>query len=48
MKIALSPDLHCFYNTYDKLDKNGESKRKNEWKRLQENFVRFAKNKRWM
>lgn len=31
MKIALSPDLHCFYNTYDKLDDNGNSRRKKEW-----------------
>lgn len=43
MKIALSPDLHCFYNTYDKLDKNGESKRKNEWKKATGEFCKICK-----
>lgn len=32
MKIALSPDLHCFYSTYDRMDKEGRSARKEEWK----------------
>ena len=32
MKIALAPDLHCFYNTNDKLNKLGESRREEEWK----------------
>lgn len=31
MKIALSPDLHCFYNTNDKLTESGKSKRRQEW-----------------
>ena len=31
MKIALAPDLHCFYNTNDKLNDEGKSKRKQEW-----------------
>ena len=32
MKIALAPDLHCFYNTNDKLNKLGKSRREEEWK----------------
>lgn len=32
MKIALAPDLHCFYNTNDKLNKFGKSRREEEWK----------------
>lgn len=32
MKIALAPDLHCFYSTYDVATKKGESIRKKEWK----------------
>lgn len=43
MKIALAPDLHCFYNTYDKLDKDGESKRKNEWKKATGEFCKICK-----
>lgn len=46
MKIALSPDLHCFYNTYDKLDKNGESKRKNEWKKATGEFCKICKEQK--
>lgn len=46
MKIALAPDLHCFYNTYDKLDKNGESKRKNEWKKATGEFCKICKKEK--
>ena len=31
MKIALAPDLHCFYNTYARLNKDGKSYREVEW-----------------
>ncbi len=31
MKIALAPDLHCFYNTYGRTDGNGENFREKEW-----------------
>ena len=34
MKIALSPDMHCYYNTYDVRNKSGESVRKLEWLRV--------------
>ena len=35
MKIALSPDLHCFYaSRYDVVDKSGQSVRKKEWKKI--------------
>ena len=33
MKIALAPDLHCYYNTYDKFDEEGNSRRKTEWEK---------------
>ena len=46
MKIALAPDLHCFYNTYDKLDKDGESKRKNEWKKATGEFCKICKTQK--
>lgn len=31
LKIALAPDLHCFYNTYSRLNKEGKSYREVEW-----------------
>lgn len=31
MKIALAPDLHCFYNTYSRLNADGKSYREVEW-----------------
>lgn len=46
MKIALAPDLHCYYNTYDKLDKTGESKRKKEWKNATAEFYRVCKKQK--
>lgn len=35
MKIALSPDVHCFYaSRYDVMDGSGQSVRKKEWKKI--------------
>ena len=43
MKIALAPDLHCFYTTYDKLDENGLSLRKKEWMNATASFFKTCK-----
>ena len=45
MRIALAPDLHCFYGTYDK-QVNGESVRKKEWKNAAKTFLKTCKEER--
>ena len=43
MKIALSPDLHCFYSTYDRLDDAGNSIRREEWKKSVKTMLQLCK-----
>ena len=31
MRIALAPDLHCFYPTYGHIGKDGKNFRETEW-----------------
>lgn len=45
MRIALAPDLHCFYSTYDK-QVNGESVRKKEWKSAAKAFLKTCKDEK--
>ena len=40
MKIALAPDLHCFYTTYGHIDKTGKNFRENEWLHVTETFYK--------
>lgn len=44
MKIALSPDIHCYYaSKYDVLDKNGKSIRKKEWMQIASRMLNVCK-----
>ena len=40
MKIALAPDLHCFYSTYDKKNEQGIGSRQKEWKSVGVSFLK--------
>lgn len=44
MKIALSPDIHCFYGSrYDVMDKTGKSIRKKEWMKIASKMLTTCK-----
>lgn len=45
MKIALAPDLHCFYNTYGKLNDEGKNSREIEWDMLADELVKACVEK---
>lgn len=38
MRIALAPDLHCFYTTYGHMDKDGRNYREKEWEKIAKAF----------
>ena len=40
MKIALAPDLHCFYTTYGHLGKDGKNFRETEWQKIADAFAK--------
>ena len=47
MKIALSPDIHCYYaGKYDVLDKSGNSLRKREWIRIANKMLATCKEQK--
>ena len=44
MKIALAPDLHCYYaSRYDVQDESGQSVRKKEWKKIAARMFNICK-----
>ena len=42
MRIALAPDLHCFYTTYGHIGKDGKNFRETEWQEIADTFYKFC------
>lgn len=47
MRIALAPDLHCFYGgRYDVIDKTGQSIRRKEWQKIASKMLTICKEQK--